>query len=71
MKDIIICILNVFYRQVVRSGGFPFGLRISEPFYSPINQARLQKTIENYTSGVNEPKTKTMKELEEMENALI
>jgi len=60
---------NVFYRQVVRCGGIPFDLRVSDPFYSAENQARLRKTIENYTSGVSEPVTKTMEELTDMENA--
>ena len=60
---------NVFYRQVVRCGGIPFDLRIADPFYSADNQARLRKTIENYTSGASKPITKTMEELTEMENA--
>ena len=60
---------NVFYRQVVRCGGIPFDLRLSDPFYSAENQARLRKTIENYRSGTSKPITKTMEELTEMENA--
>lgn len=59
---------NVFYRQVVRCGGIPFDLRINDPFYSTENQARLRKTIENYTSGASKPIAKTMEELTEMEN---
>jgi DNA-damage-inducible protein J len=59
---------NVFYRQVVRSGGIPFDLRVSDPFYSAKNQARLKKTIDNYTSGKSKPMKKTMEELIEMEN---
>jgi DNA-damage-inducible protein J len=60
---------NVFYRQVVRYGGMPFDLRISDPFYSAENQSRLRKTIENYTSDTSKPIKKTMEELIEMENA--
>ena len=60
---------NVFYRQVVRCGGTPFDLRVTDPFYSAENQTRLRKTIENYTSGASKPITKTMEELTEMENA--
>jgi DNA-damage-inducible protein J len=59
---------NVFYRQVVRHGGIPFDLRIYDPFYSPENQARLQKTISDYESGRSTPIVKTMAELEEMAN---
>ena len=60
---------NVFYRQVVRCGGMPFDLRLEDPFYSAKNQARLRKTIENYTSGASKPVIKTLEELAEMENA--
>ena len=57
---------NVFYKQVVRYGGIPFELRISDPFYSAENQARLQKSISDYESGSSKPIIKTMAELEEM-----
>ncbi|MCL1941188.1 MAG: type II toxin-antitoxin system RelB/DinJ family antitoxin [Synergistaceae bacterium] len=60
---------NVFYRQVVRYGGIPFDLRVADPFYSAENQARLEKTIGNYTSGRSKLIKKTMEELTEMENA--
>ena len=59
---------NVFYRQVVRHGGIPFDLRLTDPFYSAENQTKLRKTIENYTSGASKPITKTIEELIEMEN---
>jgi antitoxin component of RelBE/YafQ-DinJ toxin-antitoxin module len=59
---------NVFYRQVVRYGGIPFDLRVSDTFYAAENQSRLKKTIENYTSGASKPVTKTIEELTEMEN---
>lgn len=59
---------NVFYRQVVRYGGIPFDLRISDPFYSAENQARLQKSIGDYESGKSKPVVKTMDELEKMAN---
>jgi len=57
---------NVFYKQVVRYGGIPFELRISDPFYSAENQARLQKSISDYESGSSKPIIKTMAELEEI-----
>lgn len=59
---------NVFYKQVVRYGGIPFDLRISDPFYSAENQARLQKSISDYEAGKSKPIIKTMAELEEMAN---
>ena len=58
---------NVFYKQV-RFGGIPFELRISAPFYSAENQARLQKSINDYETGKSKPIVKTMNELEEMAN---
>ena len=57
---------NVFYRQVVRYGGLPFELRVPDPFYSISNQARLQKSINDYEAGVSKPIIKSMAELEEM-----
>jgi DNA-damage-inducible protein J len=59
---------TVFYKQVVRYGGIPFELRANDPFYSAENQARLQKTIDNYYSGKSKPIIKTMEELEDMAN---
>jgi DNA-damage-inducible protein J len=59
---------NVFYKQVVRCGGIPFDLRISDPFYSAENQARLQKSISDYEIGKSGAVVKTMAELEEMAN---
>jgi len=55
---------NVFYRQVVRCGGIPFDLRISDPFYSAENQAHLQKSISDYEAGKSKPVVKTLDELE-------
>jgi DNA-damage-inducible protein J len=57
---------TIFYKQVVRYGGIPFDLRVNDPFYSTENQARLQKTIDNYSSGKSKPIIKTMEELEVM-----
>lgn len=56
---------NVFYKQVVRYGGIPFDLRISDPFYSAENQARLQKSIQEANEG--KFVSKTMDELRTME----
>ena len=57
---------NVFYKQVVRSGGIPFELRIADPFYATENQAHLQKTISDYEAGKSKTIMKTMAELEKM-----
>ena len=59
---------NVFYRQVVRFGGIPFDLRVSDPFYAAKNQARLQKSIGDYETGKSTPVIKTLAELEEIAN---
>ena len=59
---------NVFYKQVVRHGGIPFDLRISDPFYSVQNQSHLKKVISDYESGKTKTIIKTMAELEEMAN---
>jgi DNA-damage-inducible protein J len=59
---------TVFYKQVVRYGGIPFEPRVNDPFYSTENQARLQKTIDNYYSGKSKPIIKPMEELEAMAN---
>jgi DNA-damage-inducible protein J len=37
---------NAFYRQVVRFGGIPFELRVTDPFYSEKNQAHLRAAKE-------------------------
>jgi antitoxin component of RelBE/YafQ-DinJ toxin-antitoxin module len=52
-----------FFRQVVRCGGIPFELK-TDPFYSPENQARLQKAINDYEAGRSKPVVKTIEELE-------
>lgn len=56
---------NVFYRQVVRSGGIPFDLKI-DPFYSTRNQAHLLNAIRNYEEGKSKPIIKTLEDLEGM-----
>lgn len=58
----------IFLKKAVSYGGIPFELRISDPFYSPENQTRLRKTITEYNLGDSKLITKTMKELEDMEN---
>ncbi|MDR2558150.1 MAG: type II toxin-antitoxin system RelB/DinJ family antitoxin [Oscillospiraceae bacterium] len=59
---------TVFYKQVVRYGGIPFELRVSDLFYSAENQAWLRKSINDYETGKSKPIIKTMAELEEMAN---
>jgi DNA-damage-inducible protein J len=59
---------TVFYKQVVRYGGIPFELRVTDPFYSDENQKRLALTLENYTSGKSVPIHKTLRELEKLAN---
>jgi DNA-damage-inducible protein J len=51
---------NVFYKQVVRYRGIPFDLRVSDPVYFAENQARLQKSVNDYESGKSKPIVKTM-----------
>jgi DNA-damage-inducible protein J len=57
---------TAFYKQVVRCGGIPFELRVTDPFYSGENQRRLAMTLENYTSGKSKPVHKTLNELEKL-----
>ncbi len=57
---------NVFYKQVVRYGGIPFELRITDPFYCAENQERLQKSIKDYETDKKLPIIKKMSDLEEM-----
>ena len=57
---------TVFYKQIVRYGGIPFELRVTDPFYSGENQKRLAQTLENWTSGKSAPIHKTLSELEKL-----
>jgi len=57
---------NVYYKQVVRHGGIPFVLRLSDPFYSASNQDRLNNSILNYETGKSKPTIKSMHELENL-----
>jgi len=59
---------TVYYKQVVRHGGIPFELRVSDIFYSAENQARLRKSINDYEAGKSKPIIKTITELEDMAN---
>lgn len=59
---------TIFLKQVVRCNGIPFELR-ADPFYSVENQAILQKRVSDYERGKSGGIPKTLKELEEMENA--
>jgi len=56
---------NVFYRQVVRSGGIPFDMKLDH-FYSAKNQTHLLNAIRNYEDGKSKPVIKTLEDLEEM-----
>ncbi|MDR2884647.1 MAG: type II toxin-antitoxin system RelB/DinJ family antitoxin [Deferribacteraceae bacterium] len=56
---------NVFYKQVIRSGGMPFELLV-DPFYSVGNQKHLEKAIAAYESGKSKPVIKSLADLEKM-----
>jgi DNA-damage-inducible protein J len=58
---------NVFYKQVVRTGGIPFPLQ-TDPFYSERNQAHLRKAIAAHDKGKTRPIIKTLDELKAMED---
>ncbi len=57
---------NIFAKMVVRQNRIPFDI-VGDPFYSESNQRHLLKVIEDLNSGKNIV-TKTMEELEAMEN---
>ena len=56
---------NIFARKVSREKRIPFEVSI-DPFYSESNMKALNKSIKELKAG--KTVTKTMKELEEMEN---
>lgn len=60
--------ITMFLKSTVRCQGFPCELSV-DPFYSAENQARLQKSIADYESRKSTPITKSLAELEAMENA--
>ena len=57
--------MTMFAKTIVREQRLPLDLSI-DPFYSPVNQARLKQAIENYESGRSVPVQKTLDELERM-----
>ncbi len=57
--------ITMFAKTIVREQRLPLELRI-DPFYSAANQARLQKTIDDYESGRSTPIHRSMEELERM-----
>ena len=58
---------TVFTKAVVRSGKIPFEISV-DPFWRTEHQAHLEKVIAEYESGKATLITKTMEELEAMEN---
>ena len=58
---------TIFTKTVVRLGKIPFEIAI-DPFWNEENQAHIEKTISAYESGKIKLITKTMEELEAMEN---
>lgn len=61
--------VNMFVKQAVRQGGIPFAITTNgDPFYSEANQRFLRKEIAELESGKAKLITKTMEELEAMEN---
>lgn len=57
---------NMFFKKMVSYGGIPFELKI-DPFYSRENQEHLERVIANYENGKSTLITKSMNELELME----
>ena len=43
---------NIFYRQVIRTGGIPFELKL-DPFWSEANQAHLARVVADMDAGRN------------------
>ena len=45
--------VNIFLRQVLRTGGIPFEITTrGDDFYNPINQQRLRKSIDRLENGL-------------------
>lgn len=59
--------VTMFVKAAVRQHGIPFEVK-TDPFYSEANQAHIRKVIADYESGNAQLITKTMEELEAMEN---
>lgn len=57
---------TMFTKAVVREKRIPFEITI-DPFYSATNQMRLNKTISEYEAGKSTPVSKSIDELEGME----
>lgn len=57
--------ITMFAKAIVRERRLPLDLSV-DPFYSTANQARLNRSIEEYESGQSAPLKKTMEELERM-----
>lgn len=47
-------------------GGIPSESQTSDPFYTPENQAYLQKVISDYETGKSKPIVKTTADLKDM-----
>lgn len=47
--------VNIFLRQVLRTGGIPFEITTrTDDFYNPVNQKRLRNSIEKLEKGLGE-----------------
>jgi len=58
---------TIFTKAVVRQGEIPFKIAV-DPFFNEANQAHINKVIEEYESGGATLVTKTIAELEALEN---
>ena len=58
---------TIFTKAVVRSGKIPFEVA-ADPFWNAGNQAHISKVIGEYESGNTNLITKTLEELEALEN---
>ncbi|MBQ9445420.1 MAG: type II toxin-antitoxin system RelB/DinJ family antitoxin [Victivallales bacterium] len=43
--------INLFVKAVIRERRIPFEIRQEDPFYSPINQAHLMRSIQQLEQG--------------------
>jgi len=59
--------INMFIKKVIRENGIPFDLK-ADPFYSERNITELTRRAQEFDSGNATFITKSMEELEAMEN---
>ena len=58
--------MTMFAKAVVRKNGLPLDLML-DPFYSPVNQGRLERAAARYASGESATVMRHIEDLEAME----